>query len=92
MTSNLFCRMQFSDAEKLKRPVGFINPQRISQPNMVVNLRTDDPKIKGKSNKEKARVMKEMTKSQSLDTSTYVGRFMLEMQDKDYIMAPYNFK
>ena len=92
MTSDLFCRMQFNDAEKLKAPVGFINSQRICQPNMVVNLRTNDPKIKGKSNKEKSRVIREMTKTRRLEMSTYIGRAMLEMQDKDYILAPYNFK
>ena len=92
MTSDLFYRMQFNDAEKLKASIGFINPQRISHPNMVVNLRTDDPKIKGKSNKEKSRVIREMTKTRRLETSTYIGRVMLEMQDRDYILAPYNFK
>ena len=92
MTSDLIYRMQFNDEEKLKRPVGFINPQRISQPNMVVNLRTDDPQIKGNSNKEKSRVVREMTKTRRLEMSTYIGRAMLEMQDKDYILAPYNFK
>ena len=59
---------------------------------MAVKLRTDDPRIKGKSNKEKARIIREMTKSRRLDMSTYVGRAMLEMQDKDYIMASYNSK
>ena len=90
MTSDLFCRMQFNDAEKLKAPVRFINEERIFYPNMVVNLRTDDPKIKGKSNKEKSRVIREMTKTHKLEMSTYIGRATLQMQDKDYILAPYN--
>ena len=92
MTIDLFCRMQFNDTDKLKRPVGFIDPQRIFQPNMVVNIRTDDPRIKGKSKKDKARVIKEATKTKGLEMSTYIGRAILEMQDKDYIFAPYNFK
>ena len=92
MTSDLFCRMQFNDAEKLKRPVGFINPQWIFQPNMVMNLRTDDPQIKGKSKKNKARVLKDLTKSKGLEMSAYIGRAMLEMQENDCILAPYNFK
>jgi hypothetical protein len=92
MTIDLFCRMQFNDADKLKRPVGFLDPQRISQPNMIVNIRTDDPRIKGKSKKDKARVIKEATKTKRLEMSTYIGRAMLEMQDKDCIFAPYNFK
>ncbi|XP_062198169.1 uncharacterized protein LOC133900904 [Phragmites australis] len=91
MISEFFCRMQLNDAGKLKVPVGFINPQRISQPNLVVKLRTDDPQIKGKSNKEKARVIRGMTKSRRLNMSIYIGRAMLEIQDKDCIMAPYNF-
>ena len=78
--------------EKLKLPIRFLNLQWISQPNIIVKLRTDTLEIKGKSNKEKIRVKREMTKSQMLDMSTYIGRAMLEMQDKDYIMAPYNFK
>ena len=78
MSSDLFYRMQFNDAEKFKVSVGFINPQRISQPNLVVKLRTDDLQIKGKSNKEKVKVIREMIKSRRLDMSTY-------------IMAPYNF-
>ena len=57
-----------------------------------MKLRTDDPRIKGKSTKDKVRVIREMTKSRKLDMSTYVGRAMLEMQDKDCIFAPYNFK
>ena len=92
MTSDLFCRIQFNDVKKLNVAVGFIDPQRISQPNLVVKLRTDDPRIKGKSNKEKARVIREMTKSRTLDMSTYIGRAIPEMQDKDYIMTLYNFK
>ena len=79
MTSDLICRMQFNDVEKLKRPVGFIDPQRISHPNMVVNIRTDDPRVKGKSKKDKARVIKEATKTKRLEISTYIGRAMLEM-------------
>ena len=78
--------MLFNDVERLKRPVRFINPQRIFQPNMVVNLRTDDPKIKGKSNKEKSRVVREITKTRRLEMST------IETPEKDYILAPYNFK
>ena len=92
MTSNIFCRIQFNDAEKLKLPVLFIDPQWIYQPNMVMKLRTDTPKIKGKSKKEKIRVVKEITKSHNLTISTYIERAMLEMLDKDYIMASYNFK
>ena len=58
---------------------------------MIVNIRTDDPRIKGKSKKDKARVIKEATKTKRLEMSTYVGRAMLEMQDKDCIFAPYNY-
>ena len=92
MTTDLFCIMQFNDAEKLKLPVEFINPQQISQPNLVMKLRINDPKIKRKRNKEKARIIKEMIKSLRLQMSTYIGRAILQTQYKDYIMAPYNFK
>ena len=67
MASDLFYRMQFNDVKKLKLAVGFIDLQQIFQPNMVVKLRTGAPEIKGKSNKEKVRVIKEMIKSRKLD-------------------------
>ena len=47
------------------------------------------PRLRGRVTRRKARVIKEMIKSHRLDMSTYIGRAMLEMQDKDYIMAPY---
>lgn len=92
LTIDVFYRMQFNNAEQMNLPVGFLNPQRISQPNLVVKLRNDAPEMKGKSNREKARIVKEKTKDCKLQMATYIGRAMLGMQNKDYIMAPYNFK
>ena len=82
MTSDLFCRMQFNDAEKLDRPYGFLDPQRISQPNMVVKYADDSEELKGKSKKEKSRVIKEETKRKKEEMSVYIGRALLEHQDK----------
>lgn len=92
MTSDLFCRMQFNDAEKLGRSYGFLDPQRIAQLNMVVKYADDSEELKGKSKKEKSRIVKEEIKRKKEEMSVYIGRAFLEHQGKTCIFAPYNFK
>ncbi|KAL6600619.1 hypothetical protein ACP70R_045419 [Stipagrostis hirtigluma subsp. patula] len=87
----VWCLMQYNDARKLNNPAAFLDPQCISMNQLNMKLRDDDPRIKGKKKKDKAKILEEIRSRNRQDVAAYIGKVFLERQDAKYIMAPYHF-
>jgi 3,4-dihydroxy-2-butanone 4-phosphate synthase len=81
------------DKEKRLR---FMNPTQINQLelNLVINEKSDT--FKGMSKKKRATTIKKsqqkLTKEKRDLTSTHIGQLFQWFEDRQCIMAPYNFK
>jgi hypothetical protein len=55
-------------------------------------INENNGKYKTMNKKKLTNVKRQLTNEKRTISSTYLGQVMLRFQDKEYIMAPYNFK
>jgi hypothetical protein len=70
-----------------------MNPTQINQLelNTVINEKSET--FKGMSNKKRVTAIKKHNKTDQRDLeSTYIGQLMQRFEDRECIMAPYNFE
>ena len=80
-----------TDVSASKR-VGYLNPILISEEGHTFRIGKDNDEIRGKTDEEVEKRIKEMKKDFEARYATYIGHAMLQFQDREAIMAPYNFK
>jgi hypothetical protein len=78
-----------------EKRLGFMNPTQINQLelNPVINEKSET--FKGMSNKKKPTAKKaqqKLTKEKRGLTSTHIGQLLQQFEDRECIMAPYNFE
>jgi hypothetical protein len=95
------CRMQHDQQEILYgtkpgasagKRIGYLNPILISEENHTFRIGKDNEELKGKTNEEVEERINTMKKDFEARYATYIGNAMLKFQDREGIMAPYNFK
>jgi hypothetical protein len=74
-----------------KKGLGYANPDLINQLQLNPQINENSEKYKNMRGETKINAKKLTVEKRSL-ASTYLGQIMLRFQDKDCIMAPYNFK
>ena len=79
------------DANAGKR-IGYLNPILICEESHTFRIGKDNEVLKGKTDEEVEKRIKEMKKDFEARYATYIGHAMLQFQDREAIMAPYNFK
>ena len=72
--------------------VGYLNPILISEESHTFRIVKDYDEIRGKTDEEVEKRIKDMKKDFEARYATYIGHAMLQFQDREAIMAPYNFK
>ena len=72
--------------------VGYLNPILISEESHTFRIVKHKDEIRGKTDEEGEKRIKEMKKDFEARYATYIGHAMLQFQDREAIMAPYNFK
>nr|AAK52532.1 Hypothetical protein [Oryza sativa Japonica Group]AAP51871.1 hypothetical protein LOC_Os10g02640 [Oryza sativa Japonica Group] len=98
-TPSLFLRyafpllMNYMEAEAMRKPVGYLNSCRISQPNHTYTL--DERKlpehIKAMTPEERTTYIGQRHQEKLLDVTTYVAIALQSTQDKECVYAPYAF-
>jgi hypothetical protein len=78
-----------SDTEKR---LGYVNPNYINKLQLNPQINENNGKYKTMNKKKLTNVKRQLTIEKRTISSTYLGQVMLRFQDKEYIMAPYNFK
>jgi hypothetical protein len=79
-----------------KKGLGFLNPTQINQLelNPVINEKSETSK--GMSNKKQSiairKAQEKLTEEKRNLASNHIGQLMQWFQDRECIMAPYNFK
>jgi hypothetical protein len=79
------------DASAGKR-VGYLNPIQISEQNHTFITGKDNEELKEKTDKEVEKHIQDMKKYFEARYATYIGHAMLQFQDREAIVASYNFK
>jgi hypothetical protein len=86
--------MNYVEAEAMRKPVGYLNPCRISQPNHTYTL--DERKllehIKAMTPEERTTYIGQRHQEKLLDVTTYVAIALQSAQDKECVYAPYAFE
>lgn len=80
------------DDERLKEPIGFLDPTRICQTMHTVYVAKESEQLKDKTPEEIAEHKKSLHKYKLLTMSQYIGRAFLKFQTKRVIKAAYNFE
>jgi hypothetical protein len=75
-----------------KKRLGYVNPNLINQLQLNSQINENSEKYKNMRGKSKINAKRQLTTEKRSLASTYLGQIMLRFQDKDCIMAPYNFK
>jgi hypothetical protein len=79
-----------------KNRLGFVNPTQINQLELNLVIKEKSEMFKGMSNKKWVAAIKKaqqkLTKEKSDLASTHIGQLMQQFQDRECIMAPYNFE
>jgi hypothetical protein len=79
------------DANAGKR-IGYLNPILICKESHTFRIGKDNEELKGKTNEEVEHRINTVKKDFEARYATYIANAMLKFQDKEAIMAPYNFK
>jgi hypothetical protein len=74
------------DASAGKRN-GYLNPILISEESHTFRIRKDNEELKGKTDKEVEERLKVMKKDFDARFATYIANTMLQLQDREAIMA-----
>jgi hypothetical protein len=94
------CRMQHDQHEILYgtkpgtsagKRIGYLNPILICEESHTFRIEKDNEELKGKTDEEVEERLKTMKEFETR-FSTYIANTMLKFQDREAIMAPYNFK
>jgi hypothetical protein len=72
--------------------IGYLNPILISKESQTFRIEKDDEELKGKTDEEVEERLKVMKKDFEARFATYITNAMLQYQDREAIMALYNFK
>ena len=84
------CSLNYtSDKEKRLR---YVNPTIINQLELNPQINPNNEKYKAMNKRKRASVQRHLTNEKRTIASTYLGQIMFWFQDKDCIMASYNFK
>lgn len=85
--------MNYVEVEELRKPVGYLNPCRISQPNHTYML--DEKKlpehIKAMTPEERTAYIGQWHREKLLDVASYVAIALESTQDKECVYAPCAF-
>uniref|UniRef100_A0A0E0MML0 Uncharacterized protein n=1 Tax=Oryza punctata TaxID=4537 RepID=A0A0E0MML0_ORYPU len=89
-----WCLMQYMDAEKLKEPIGFLDPTRICQTQHTVRLQDNSDQLKDKTLEEILEHKKNLHKTKLLSMAQYIGRAFLQFQNKSTatILDPLDYR
>jgi hypothetical protein len=79
------------DANVGKR-IGYLNPILICEESHTFRIGKDNKELKGKTDEEVEHRINTMKKDFEARCATYIANAMLKFQDREAIMAPYNFK
>jgi hypothetical protein len=86
--------MNYVEAEVMRKPVGYLNPCRISKSNHTYTL--DEKKlpahIKAMTLKERKEYIGQRHQEKILNVVTCVAIVLESMQDKECVYAPYAFE
>jgi hypothetical protein len=69
-----------------------VNPNLINQLELNQQINDSSHKFKMVTKNKWAATQRELTREKGNVASTHLGQLMLQLQDKDCILAPYNFK
>ncbi len=72
--------------------VGYLNPILISEESHTFRIGKDNEELKGKTDEEVEHRINTVKKDFEARYATYIANAMLQFQDREAIMAPYNFK
>jgi hypothetical protein len=95
------CRMQHDQQEILygtksgasaDKRIGYLNPILICKESHTFRIGKDNEELKGKIYEEVEERLKTMKKEFETRFTTYIANTILKFQDREAIMAPYNFK
>jgi hypothetical protein len=95
------CRMQHDQQEILYstkpdanvgKRIGYLNPILICEESHTFRIGKDNKELKGKTDEEVEHRINTMKKDFEARCATYIANAMLKFQDREAIMAPYNFK
>jgi hypothetical protein len=75
-----------------RKRIGYLNPILISKESHTFRIDKDNEELKGKMDEEVEQRINTMKKDFEARYATYIGITMLKFQDREAIMAPYNFK
>jgi hypothetical protein len=75
-----------------KKRVGYANPNLINQLQLNLPINENSEKYKNMMVKSKIKAKRQLTSEKRYVASTYLGQIILQFQDNDCIMTPYNFK
>lgn len=86
--------MNYVQAEAMRKPVGYLNPCRISKPNHTYLL--DENKlpahVQAMTRQERDAYIEQRHQEKILDVATYVAIALESTQDKECVYAPYAFE
>jgi hypothetical protein len=77
------------NASAAKR-AGYLNPILISEENHTFKIGKYNEELKGKIDKEIEKLIENMKKDFEARYATYIGHAMLEFQEREATVAPYN--
>jgi hypothetical protein len=80
-----------TDANAGKR-IGYLNPILICEESHTFRIGKDNEELKGKTDKEVEHHINTMKNDFEARYATYIANAMLKFQDREAIMAPFNFK
>jgi hypothetical protein len=72
--------------------IGYLNPILIFEESHTFRIGKDNEGLKGKTDEEVEEHINTMKKDFEARYITYIRNAMLKFQDREAIMAPYNFK
>jgi hypothetical protein len=84
------CSLNYTSDDQKR--LGYVNPTLINQLTLNPQLNENSETYKAMSKKKRAASQKKLTKEKRDIASTLLGQIMMRFQDKDCILAPYNFK
>jgi hypothetical protein len=74
------------------RRVGYLNPIKICKDNHTFKIGKGNEALQGLTDEEIEVRIQDLKKDFEARYATYIGQAMLQFQDRESIVAPYNFK
>jgi hypothetical protein len=76
----------------IEKRLGYVNPNYINQIQLNPQINENNEKFKTMNRKKLGYTKRQLTNEKRTIASTNLGQVMLQFQDKESIMTPYNFK